>query len=167
MAFLVPSDKEQLQLLQNVVKWTPGRDNIRPTPRVKQHKGLFDENLRKMYDCTQSYILIELFDYPCDFVPEHAGMLRVHVPRAEREQLVHRSAWEVQGFPYDLPQGTHHGVMWYTWSPADGLAVDTIDADVRAALRKQMGHARFLFVWYENPKMTVPEVYHARRLLQN
>ena len=127
MAFRAPSDKDKLQLLQNAMRWTPGSENIRPNAKTLEHKALFDANLRRSYATTRDYILIELFDYPASFVPEHEGMMRVHLPRAERDGLAHRSAFEAQGFPYDLPAGTQHAVMWYPWAPSDGLSVAVDD----------------------------------------
>jgi hypothetical protein len=57
-------------------------------------------------------------------------------------------------FPYDLPSGTIHYVMWYTWTrPEDS----EITSDIANALGKDAD-----FVWYENPKMSIPEIFHVQ-----
>lgn len=48
--------------------------------------------------------------------------------------------------------------MWYTYTPSD----DEITQDVNDAIREIVGNDNFKFVWYVNPKMTIPEVFHVQ-----
>lgn len=34
--------------------------------------------------------------------------------------------------------------------------------DIAEALQLRLGHGNFEFVWYLNPKMTIPDVYHVQ-----
>lgn len=51
--------------------------------------------------------------------------------------------------------------MWYSYYPPE-VSETEINADISAALWKLLGHGNFEFVWYENPKMTVPGIYHVQ-----
>lgn len=51
--------------------------------------------------------------------------------------------------------------MWYNYFPPE-ITEDEINADIGAALEAETGADGYQFVWYENPKMTVPDVYHVQ-----
>lgn len=52
--------------------------------------------------------------------------------------------------------------MWYSYGPSQGLTEAQIDADITKALQAQLQGDGFDFVWYENPKMTVPDLHHVQ-----
>ena len=49
--------------------------------------------------------------------------------------------------------------MWYTYQD---IPDNEINNDIDNSLYELMGHKNFEFVWYENPKMSVPEIYHVQ-----
>jgi len=49
--------------------------------------------------------------------------------------------------------------MWYTYKPE---TEEEISKDITEALRNLVGGDNFQFVWYENPKMTIPGLFHVQ-----
>ena len=47
--------------------------------------------------------------------------------------------------------------MWYTYVVSDHIK---INQDIYESLFALLGDKNFEFIWYENPKMTIPEIYH-------
>ena len=86
--------------------------------------------------------------------PEKGPDGKYFVPR---DKLRKMSVFDRNLFPYMLPQGTRHFIMWYTFGP-DGLPEEQVTKDIAAALAIRVKHATPEFVWYENPKMTIPTV---------
>jgi hypothetical protein len=50
----------------------------------------------------------------------------------------------------------------YTYWPPE-ISEDDINRDIDAAIGTRLGKsADFDFIWYENPKMTIPGIYHVQ-----
>jgi hypothetical protein len=68
--------------------------------------------------------------------------------------------------PFQLQ--VHHWLLWYFHRPTDPYpapADSEIDANVRAAVAKTVTAAGFKdadFVWYHNPGVSVPDVFHVQ-----
>lgn len=58
-------------------------------------------------------------------------------------------------------EGTRHFVMWYTYWPPE-ITEEEINQDIANAIVKRLGPCEYEFVWYENPKMTIPGIYHVQ-----
>lgn len=60
-------------------------------------------------------------------------------------------------FPYDVPEGTHHYVLWLPSATA-------VDDDIvnRYCMEAVSALGGCDFVWYVNPKMTVPDIWHVQ-----
>ena len=67
-------------------------------------------------------------------------------------------------FPYQLPKGTQHYVMWY-YGNIELLNENDIDTDIKLNLQYLFPSSTLQFIWYENPKMNIPEVYHVQVFL--
>lgn len=72
--------------------------------------------------------------------------------------------------------------MWYTYGPCEELSDQQISngkalsplhfiayrillitfVDIHDGLKLRLGHTNFEFVWYLNPKMTIPDVFHVQ-----
>lgn len=66
-------------------------------------------------------------------------------------------------FPYQLELGANHCVLWLGPEPSGALpSEEDINSHITRSLRAQTGGDDFDFAWYENPKMTVPWVYHVQ-----
>mmetsp|Transcript_16029 Transcript_16029/g.34792 ORF Transcript_16029/g.34792 Transcript_16029/m.34792 type:complete len:119 (-) Transcript_16029:1975-2331(-) len=100
------------------------------------------------------YVLQTVFGLPTD----QNGEGKHFIPR---DNLKKRRVFDRNKFPYQLPSGTKHWTMWYTYGPPE-ISDEQITSDIQADLRVRVGDDDFDFVWYENPKMTIPEVYHVQ-----
>lgn len=150
----VSSDAEELQKLHEKYPWVPGKENIRPAPENKERKHEYLETVCAQYASEGDYVLQTVFG----IAPEKGPDGKYFVPR---DKLRKMSVFDRNLFPYMLPQGTRHFIMWYTFGP-DGLPEEQVTKDIAAALAIRVKHATPEFVWYENPKMTIPTVYHVQ-----
>jgi hypothetical protein len=76
--------------------------------------------------------------------------------------MIKMKRFERNHFRYDLPEGTRHFVMWYTYWPPD-ITEPEVNEDINHALMTRLGkNTEFEFIWYENPKMTIPGIYHVQ-----
>eukprot|EP00640_Fibrocapsa_japonica_P002645 CAMPEP_0113936654 /NCGR_PEP_ID=MMETSP1339-20121228/3506_1 /TAXON_ID=94617 /ORGANISM="Fibrocapsa japonica" /LENGTH=249 /DNA_ID=CAMNT_0000939185 /DNA_START=1 /DNA_END=750 /DNA_ORIENTATION=- /assembly_acc=CAM_ASM_000762 len=151
----IPSDIDILASLNEQYGWLPGREHIRPTPETLDRKILQMENVEKFYLSVDDYIWDVVFNEPTQMT--HCGKLyRESGSCCEEEKKV----FAPNEFPYKLPAGTEHWLMWYSYFPSGGDG--EITQDIRKALQDRLQHSNFEFVWYENPKMTVPGIYHVQ-----
>ena len=51
--------------------------------------------------------------------------------------------------------------MWYTCSK-DELTDEEITKDIKNSISAFIKSDKFSFVWYENPKMTIEDIYHVQ-----
>ena len=51
--------------------------------------------------------------------------------------------------------------MWYTCSK-DELTDEEITKDIKNSISSFLKSDKFSFVWYENPKMTIEDIYHVQ-----
>lgn len=94
-----------------------------------------------------------------------------------REGRLPAPVFAANRYPYQLPvrPGLHelqrraqHWIMWYFHFPEDPLpnpSDEVIDNDVRRELRATVsaaGFSRADYIWYRNPSMSVPEVFHVQ-----
>eukprot|EP01094_Clydonella_sp_ATCC50884_P019980 TRINITY_DN4026_c0_g1_i1.p1 TRINITY_DN4026_c0_g1~~TRINITY_DN4026_c0_g1_i1.p1 ORF type:complete len:169 (-),score=51.18 TRINITY_DN4026_c0_g1_i1:311-817(-) len=152
----IDSDVENLERVHQETGWTPGRAHIRPTPEGVERKVSFLEVLLREYEDESDFILSDVFG-----VATEAG--ESGRKRADRAVLVGSNAKHLvpNHFPYATPPGTHHFVLWYAVG-REHLTDLQINKDVIALLKQRLSHDRFDVVWYENPKMTVPSIFHVQ-----
>lgn len=154
----ISSELDHLDALNDRAGWSwcPSSLHIRPDKRAKERKQDLKATVSTMYASNSDYILDMIFEFP---TRENADG-KIVVPR---EPLGNRTRrFRPNEFPYQLPPGTQHWVMWYSYGPAAGLSEGEINNDIDAELRLHLGHEEFDFAWYENPKMTIPEIYHVQ-----
>ena len=65
--------------------------------------------------------------------------------------------FEPNKFPYDVPEGTHHYVLWF---PQQERVDDDLVTSACGRAVFERGGADF--AWYINPKMTFPHIYHVQ-----
>lgn len=170
----VDSCKENLAKLNVDYKWIPGENDVRPTPEGTNLANapvltIFSEIQRKHYH--MAYIR-QTFATEADFVLKMTLGLPskrvkgLHV--VNRTDLPRKKVFQENMFPYQVcllkllrltpqTQGKHY-IMWYTYTPPD----EEITKDIDEAIQEIVGHANYKFVWYVNPKMTIPEVFHVQ-----
>ena len=147
----VSSDvKTLIALRRRGFDWIPGEDNIRPTPETREKKVKWLESVMSKYVGRRDFVLHDLFR--CETRRNEKGLMLVD--EASLKRVGKKRKLYPNMFPYDLPSGTIHYVMWYTWTrPEDS----EITSDIANALGKDAD-----FVWYENPKMSIPEIFHVQ-----
>merc|ERR1719152_514162 len=103
------------------------------------------ERIDAFYVSLSDYILESIFDAPTTLTP--SGKLEADASKALERP--HRCVLAPNKYPYMLPDGTQHSVLWYLL-PADAPrpSDDEITKDIAEAL--PCGGE---FVWYPNPKM--------------
>ncbi len=122
------------------------------------------EKLEAMHDIEEAwrsahdYILSSVFNKPISQDPE-TNKFFVNTQNIEGEIFFIRNQ-----FPYQIDSdiGSHY-VLWIGL-PHHGAAPDeqTINIEITSALQFLTNDDSFEFAWYENPKMTVPSVYHVQ-----
>ena len=74
---------------------------------------------------------------------------------------VNTNKFQVNLFKYNLPPETFHYVMWYSIEK-NKLSDEKITLDIKNAIYNIILTDDFHFVWYENPKPSIPDIYHVQ-----
>ena len=151
----ISSELDTLQALHEVYGWVPGEDNVRPSPVVRAQKDLMLSNMSRMWVSHADWVCQSVFG--CKVTRRPDGRKVAERPAAGSLKLV------PQPWPYDLPVGTQHMVLWCVGAPAAWREnEDAITAALTRELDARAGGGDF--VWYENPKMSVEDdgLYHVQ-----
>eukprot|EP00928_Gymnodinium_smaydae_P045237 TRINITY_DN30177_c0_g1_i1.p1 TRINITY_DN30177_c0_g1~~TRINITY_DN30177_c0_g1_i1.p1 ORF type:complete len:320 (-),score=72.08 TRINITY_DN30177_c0_g1_i1:208-1167(-) len=203
--------RPKLQALQDILGWTQGGYDTRPTEEVQR---------KKQYDRLQLLLryrqppppppesgqvpIVSMYDYLCETI--FAVPMRPVGPDilvndiidldgnlvtpcwVEPDWAAFRAAsterplpiFRPNLYPYQLPvrslpesapayqRQTQHWILWYFHYPEEGVADPPdakIDCDVRCALEAvsfEMGFESFDYIWYRNPGMSVPDMFHVQ-----
>jgi len=199
--------RASLQALQNILGWTQGGYDTRPSEEVQRQKH--HDRLQVLLTYRQppppppgEPPQVAMYDYLCDTLfglPVRPVGPEVPVPDVEdlEGNLVRPSWVEVDWerfmssgagrpgpafrpnrYPYQLPrkppgEGAHefqlqtqHWILWYLHLPGESVADrsdELIDEDLRCELLAVVsahGFEAVDYIWYRNPGMSVPEVFH-------
>ena len=153
---IVP-DLDILDNLHKNFKWIPSSQHIRPSPDILEKKHKHFEQVNRWYESIKDYILIEIFDLKQELSDSGKLKTSFSIKTLEKKLLRNR-------FPYQLPKGTQHYVMWY-YGNIELLNENDIDTDIKLNLQYLFPSSTLQFIWYENPKMNIPEVYHVQVFL--
>jgi len=150
----VNSDVEELQLLHEVYGWVPGRDDVRPSPAVRAQKELLLTNLDAMWASPADWVFHHVFNAPTS---RNASGKRAATERPPAGV----TCFKPNPYPYEVPSGTEHWVFWMA-SPESEWRPDSRINDAIAQAVDALGGGEF--VWYPNPKMSVPDpqLYHVQ-----
>tara|TARA_B110000977_G_C11082482_1_gene493370 strand:+ start:3861 stop:4352 length:492 start_codon:yes stop_codon:yes gene_type:complete len=140
---------DNLIKLHSEYKWIPGKNNIRPSDKNLQKKKNLICIVNKFYESILDYIYDSMFSFPINFNSDGKLKASIIVPQI--------NVFKKNDFPYLLPNGTNHYIMWYTSQPKN---TEEINTDIYNKLFQKLENNNFEYVWYENPKMTIPEIYH-------
>ena len=116
----IVNDLDFLENLNKLTNWTPGRGCIRPSPEAIEEKRNLLNNACSRYDSIKSYVLHRIFKISasskggfsssklvCD---DLSGIRRTKQDREEGKERLLKFVENL--FPYALPEGTHHWVLW-------------------------------------------------------
>lgn len=196
----VNPDRPHLQALQEVVLWTLGGYDTRPTPASlelkHQDKMHVLVNYRQNAPVEGEPPRVAMYEYLCDnlfgvpmrpvgpevelisytndageiVVPEwvEADWDAFHSMGLDRPLPV----FKPNRYPYQLPVvdgiTAEHWILWYFHLPAEQLANPSdgeIESDLTAALMAEAtsrGSEAFDYIWYRNPAMSVPDMFHVQ-----
>jgi hypothetical protein len=148
----ISSNIEDLEKLHQRFMWIPGMNNVSPSKNIIFKKYLDSKFRGLVYKSIKDYIYIRHFQFKPTLNKE--GKLE-----CLQDDIRISKAFVKNDYPYDLPYNTEHYVLWY--SHFNFYRDDNkINSDIYESLFKLLGHTKFEFVWYENPKMSVPDLYH-------
>lgn len=150
----IPSDVKVLDELHQKYKWIPGKDNIRPSPIIKQQKLKYLQNIQSFYGSEKDYIYETIFHFNSIF--DENGLLIVR-----DDAIFKKDVFEANKFPYNLNQDTKHYIMWYSYYD-DSMTEEKINNDISKGIKDIINNDNFDYIWYLNPKMTIPEIYHVQ-----
>lgn len=150
----VSSDHEDLSTLSITHPWIPNSETIRPTQSDIDRKNATLIEIHEQWFSLRDYIQSAVFHLEHDII---AG--RCVVVKTPGTGL--RRVFQPNAFPYNTAEG-NHWVMWYNKQSCP-YGDDNITEDITEAIMEHLrGADNFDFVWYENPKMSVPDFYHVQ-----
>ncbi len=171
----VSSDRDELERLHRERGWTPGREAIRPSPESIADKAILLSNVVRHYDTVRTYVLHRIFRLSASSVGSFSSSLLVVTDetlnsaqrsRSERESgsRARKSVFCDNLFPYLLPPGTRHCVLWVLLdSDESDETLHMGDDEITELVSRQVGEEKE-FVWYRNPKPSVVDnvTYHVQ-----
>jgi hypothetical protein len=148
------ANNDTLDTLSNKYSWIPSSKQIRPLPEILEKKENDNISFKIFYDSIIDQILIRYFKI--------RGTINKKSNKMKSKLLLKDLRMKVfleNEYPYELHCNTNHYVMWYTYRD---IPDDEISRDIYNSLKKILDDKQFEFVWYENPRMSIPEVYHVQ-----
>jgi len=150
----ISSNTDVLETYKKYYGWIPGKDDIRPTEFQSLLKKNLLTNINTKYQSSRDYILIELFYY--NFTKTEEGKFKAVETRDN--QL---TKFECCRFKYQIPNKTFHYILWFTTDKLN-LNEQKINKIIFNSIQNTIHTDKFSFVWYENPKMTITDIYHVQ-----
>jgi hypothetical protein len=141
----ISSSVEVLENFHEVHSWIPSKAQIRPPQEVIQKKLDRIIELGAEWNSMTDYLLANIFHKPSTR-SSHSN--RLEVLDRDIEGLV---IFAPNEFPYQVS-----GCHWILWFGTFEIDKQQITNELTIRLQEHLGHDNFDFVWYENPKMTIP-----------
>ena len=148
----IPADLDSLYAYNASHSWIPGPDNIRPTEEVLVAKRDFFNQINEFYETVSDFILEDIFKMPVEFNA-------VAKLKAKNVSMDNEFKFVKNKFPYNLKENVNHYIIWYS-NTSSKLDDGTVNTDIHRSIFEILQHENFEYVWYENPKMNVPGLYH-------
>ena len=148
----ISSDINSLNILNKDFSWIPGENNIRPSEEILRKKEDYLNNTETFYESEKDFILTEIFGFK-DSINSNG---KIYV---KDDDIKHKNIFCKNMFPYNLSNETNHYVIWYSYND---ISEKQINYDITYELQKILGHNKFDFVWYINPKKHMKSIFHAQ-----
>jgi hypothetical protein len=147
----ISSQLDVLDSLHAISPWIPGRDQIRPSEKILNHKLYRMEIIMNDWETMSDYILGTVFLKPSVISPINRKFM---IPNKNIDGAIRFVPNE---FPYSIPEGNH----WVLWlgpkQSGESYSDLEINSEISIRLEDYTGDPNiFDFAWYENPKMTIP-----------
>jgi len=147
---------EDLNRLSETYDWIPNEHTIRPSAEDLAEKrrvmALIEASYRTIQDFANEVGII----YDCSAAED---FVRTSIFNNTNEPWVFKPS----NFRYNLPAHSNHYVLWNTSCPISADFDDAlINEQIDISLKNIVGHNRFMFAWYKNPKPTIMEFWHVQ-----
>lgn len=143
-----------LDMLNSNYKWIPSSENIRPIEDIIKKKDIDCKTNNILYSTNIDQVLIRYFN-----IKKKINRINNKFESKINIDNLREKVFIPNEYPYNVPEGTNHYVMWYTY---DNISDEIITSDISSELYNLLNHLNFEFVWYKNPKMTIPEIFHVQ-----
>ena len=136
-------DTTTLNILNQACPWIPGSNNIRPKRKILEKKKEFLEELKQKKITLKQHIIETLFN-----------------------NIPNQKLFVKNPFPYNI-HGNHYVLWYYKYlNLLKPITNEMINNDITLSLYCLLGHYKFNYAWYENPKMSAPDenndLYHVQ-----
>ena len=145
---------KNLDMLNSIYKWIPSSENIRQIEDIIKKKDIDCKTNNIIYSTNIDQVLIRYFN-----IKKKINRINNKFESKINIENLHKKIFISNEYPYNVPEGTNHYVMWYTY---DNISDEIITSDIFSELNNLLNHLNFEFVWYKNPKMTLPEIFHVQ-----
>lgn len=154
--FALPPRRERMaaaptamELLYQETGWTPNPHHVRPTEAVQAQKEYALASVAASWQSMADWVCHDVFGTATRRAPD--GRRVADRPAAGSAVLAH------QPFPYKLPDGTRHMVLWMAEAQcATAWTDERITSSIANAVDSSGGGE---FVWYRNPKPSVLDAH--------
>jgi hypothetical protein len=158
----IDSSLSNLDALNQIYPWIPNSITIRPSPLDIQRKKQFLLKIQFEWKSYRDYICYKIFQQRYYIDSEDNGYKKFVRP----EYFKSKPEWSFQPsmFRYNLIPESNHWVLWNSEHDFDYDYPDEIINEIitkRLFCHLELG-VPFQFVWYKNPKPTIPEFYHVQ-----
>lgn len=169
----VSSDVQILNYLSSEGrKWIPNENTIRPKPEIIEKKNISFLNIHNTWYSLDDYILYKVFGKKYEVTREQKFRIildidqsiyndtNVNERKKKLESLVSKNdmVFIENAYPYDV-EG-NHWVLWYG-TKEQPYSSQQVTEHIQSKILKIIGeNVYYDFIWYNNPKMSVPEFFH-------
>ncbi len=154
----IECDLNSLDIYNKEYKWIPSRYMIRPTPNIIDNKIMKLKKIELEWNSYFDFILYHVFQQKYLLNNEN----KKYVTNYEN-LILPEYVFIPSDFPYQIPENANHYVLWNSkyniyYNFDDNIINDILSKKIKDIVK----HENFDFVWYKNPKPTIPEFYHVQ-----
>lgn len=155
----ISSDKNNLERWHQKFDWIPGFNNVHPSKELLHKKYVDHVFMPLIYRSVKDYIYINNFNFNSTLITcSNSTDIKF---KCLRKDIKFKNVFIKNEYPYDVPINTNHYILWYSHY-SFSRNEKKINKDIYNSLHQLLKHENFEFVWYENPKMSVPDIYHVQ-----
>ena len=143
---------ENLNKYHSIYKWIPNHNQIRPLDD-DIHIKVENQAHVEMYDSVIDHVAVNVFNIKSK-LNRNSGL----ICSSENLSSLKINKFVPNQFKYNIDEGYHY-VMWYSHN---NISEKEISNDIFESIKNITNNEHFHFVWYVNPKMSIPEVFHVQ-----
>ncbi len=165
-----------LNSLSAIYDWIPNEHTIRPTAEDLEVKRAEMDRISMTWPSVKDYVIHEIFGeriYRCASLADAKHQLGNGVALdytnsvgeifMGSELCSGEFIFEPSRFRYNLPSHSNHYILWSTVKPYWCTYDDHVVNDrISMQIKNIVGHDRYQFAWYKNPKPTIIDFWHVQ-----